>query len=43
MEPEKCDDLIWVTYDELPENTVSFVREVILEIQKGSYSSEQVN
>lgn len=40
MEPEKCDDMAWVTYDALPENTVGFIVKVMASIQKGEFLSE---
>ena len=35
MEPEKCDELIWVPITELPPNTVPVIKEVISYILKG--------
>ena len=40
MEPEKCDDLLWTTQEELPENTVELIRTALEHIKKGSYLSE---
>lgn len=34
-EPEKCDEIIWVPIDTLPENTVPVIKEVIWYIVKG--------
>ena len=39
-EPEKCDDLRWVSPDELPKNTTLNVRVAIQETQKGVGYSE---
>ena len=39
-EPQKCDELIWVPMDELPENTVPVIREVIAYILKKEPFSE---
>ena len=39
-EPEKCDELLWVAMNDLPENTVPVVRQVLEYIQKGIPFSE---
>ncbi len=40
MEEEKCDGLLWVSIDELPENTVEVVKEAIAHIRKDLPFSE---
>lgn len=40
MEPDKCDDLSWHPIDNLPENTISYIRLVFENIQKGIPFSE---
>lgn len=40
MEPHKCDDLQWVSVDELPENTLNVIKETLARIQKGERFSE---
>jgi 8-oxo-dGTP pyrophosphatase MutT (NUDIX family) len=34
-EPGKCDDLRWVAFDRLPENTVSYIRQAIMNFKSG--------
>lgn len=39
-EPEKCDELMWVSPDALPPNTVEHIKHVVAGIQKGVLFSE---
>ena len=39
-EPDKCDELIWVAMDDLPENTVPVIREVVAHILENQSYSE---
>ncbi|MFC2142968.1 NUDIX domain-containing protein [Candidatus Aenigmatarchaeota archaeon] len=40
MEPNRCDDLKWFDINELPKNTISYVKQAIENIQKGVFYSE---
>lgn len=40
MEPEKCDDLSWFALDDLPANTIPYIKEAIEHSQKGIYYSQ---
>lgn len=39
-EPHKCDDLSWFALDDLPDNTIPFVRDVLADIAAGIQYSE---
>lgn len=39
-EPETCDDLKWFSQQQLPDNTVPYVRQGLIHIQTGSMYSE---
>lgn len=39
-EPEKCSQMMWVTLDQLPDNTVPYVREALHRIASGEMFSE---
>ena len=40
MEPEKCDDLGWFPLDNLPPNTIPYIKQAIEHSQRGIYYSE---
>jgi 8-oxo-dGTP diphosphatase len=40
MEPGKCDDLSWFALDNLPPNTIAYIKEVVENFQKDIYYSE---
>jgi 8-oxo-dGTP diphosphatase len=40
MEPEKCDELAWFTFDELPENTIEYVAQALHCVAEGITFSE---
>ena len=40
LEPEKCDDLNWFNIDNLPKNTILYIKQAIDNIQKGIIYSE---
>ena len=40
QEPEKCDEIIWVAPDALPENTVPCIKQVVAFIAEGKPFSE---
>ncbi len=40
IEPHKCDGMSWFNIDELPENTIPYVRHAIENVRKGIFYSE---
>lgn len=40
MEPDRCDDLNWFPINQLPENTIDYIRQAIESYQKGVIYSE---
>lgn len=40
MEPNKCDELKWFSFGELPENIIPYTLSAILNIKKGKFFSE---
>ena len=39
-EPNKCDDLSWFNFSDIPENTIPYIREVIGHIAQNNFYSE---
>ncbi len=40
MEPGKCADLSWFNMDQLPENTIPYVKDLVQAYKKGQYFSD---
>jgi ADP-ribose pyrophosphatase YjhB (NUDIX family) len=40
MEPEKCDDLSWFDFENLPSNIIPYIRDVIDRVQDSVFYSE---
>ena len=40
MEPDRCDDMQWFPLDNLPENTIDYIRSTIENYKKGIFYSE---
>ena len=40
MEPDKCDDLKWAPFDEIPENMTLHVRKAIVAMREGVFFEE---
>jgi 8-oxo-dGTP diphosphatase len=39
MEPEKCAELAWFPLHDLPENTIVYIRDILVLIERGEYYS----
>lgn len=39
-EPDKCDDLSWFVLDDLPQNTIPYIRQALNCVQKGEIYSQ---
>lgn len=42
-EPDKCDDLVWAPWDDLPPDTIESIREILGYIRQGITYSETVD
>ena len=40
MEPHKCDDMNWFSFDELPKNIIPYVKQALEHIRDGVFYSE---
>ena len=40
-EPEKCDDLSWFGYSQMPDNTIPYIRQVVASVSENCFYSER--